>query len=73
MARNDVICGLDIGTTKTAVIIAGVANDGPIDIIGFGVAPSFGRRKGVVTDLEETVKSIESAMENAERMAGQHV
>lgn len=73
MARSDVICGLDIGTTKTAVIIASVVKDGPIDIVGFGVAPSFGLRKGVVTDLEETVKSIESAMENAERMAGQHV
>lgn len=73
MARSDVVCGLDIGTTKTAAIIADVNRDGPIDIIGFGVAPSSGLRKGVVTDLEETVKSIEAAMENAERMAGVHV
>jgi cell division protein FtsA len=73
LARSDVICGLDIGTTKTASVIATVGRDGPIDIIGFGVAPSSGLRKGVVTDLEETVKSIEAAMENAERMAGLHV
>ncbi|MDQ6780565.1 MAG: cell division protein FtsA [Candidatus Eremiobacteraeota bacterium] len=73
MARSEVICGLDIGTTKTAAIIASAAKDGPLDILGFSVAPSLGLRKGVVTDLEETVKSIESAMESAERMAGLHV
>ncbi|HLW37420.1 MAG TPA: cell division protein FtsA [Candidatus Eremiobacteraceae bacterium] len=73
MARSEVICGLDIGTTKTAAVIASAAKEGPLDIIGFGVAPSLGLRKGVVTDLEETVRSIESAMESAERMAGLHV
>ena len=69
MARNDVIAGLDIGTTKSAAVIATVGRDGDIDIVGFGVAPSVGLRKGVVTDLEETVKSIEAATESAERMA----
>ncbi|MBC5805990.1 MAG: cell division protein FtsA [Candidatus Eremiobacter antarcticus] len=73
MARSDVICGLDIGTTKTATVIASVAKDGSMDVTGFGVAPSFGLRKGVVTDLEETVKSVEAAIENAERMAGVHI
>jgi cell division protein FtsA len=73
VARSDLLCGLDIGTTKTAAVIATAGTDGPIDIIGFGVAPSSGLRKGVVTDLEETVKSIEAAMEAAERMAGVHV
>ena len=73
MARSDVVCGLDIGTTKTAAVIATLGRDGPVDIVGFGVAPSSGLRKGVVTDLEETVKSIEAAMEAAERMAGVHV
>ena len=73
LARTDVVCGLDIGTTKTAAVIASINREGPIDIIGFGVAPSCGLRKGVVTDLEETVKSVEAAMESAERMAGLHV
>lgn len=73
MARNDVIAGLDIGTTKSAAVIATIGRDGDIDIVGFGVAPSVGLRKGVVTDLEETVKSIEAATESAERMAGVHI
>lgn len=73
MARSEFTAGLDIGTTKTAVVIAGAGRDGSLDIAGFGVAPSFGLRKGVVTDLEETVKSIEAAIETAERMAGTHI
>ena len=73
MARNDVIAGLDIGTTKTAAVIATISREGNVDIVGFGVAPSVGLRKGVVTDLDETVKSIEAATESAERMAGVHI
>jgi cell division protein FtsA len=72
MARGDAIAGLDIGTTKTCAIIAANGPDG-LEIIGVGEAPSLGMRKGVVIDLEETVKSIEAATERAERMAGLHV
>jgi cell division protein FtsA len=72
MARGETIVGLDIGTTKTCTIIAANGPDG-LEIIGVGEAPSLGMRKGVVTDLEETVRSIEAATERAERMAGVHV
>ncbi len=73
MARSEIVAGLDIGTTKTAAVIATQGRDNTVDIIGFGAAPSLGLRKGVVTDLEETVKSIEAAIETAERMAGSHI
>ncbi len=72
MARGETIAGLDIGTTKTCAIIAANGPDG-LEVIGVGEAPSLGMRKGVVTDLEETVKSIEAATERAERMAGVHI
>ena len=72
MARGETIAGLDIGTTKTCAIIAATGPAG-LEIIGVGEAPSLGMRKGVVTDLEETVRSIEAATERAERMAGVHV
>ena len=72
LARGETIAGLDIGTTKTCAIIAANGRDG-LEIIGVGEAPSLGMRKGVVTDLEETVRSIEAATERAERMAGVHV
>ncbi len=67
--KHETVAGLDIGTTKTCAIVAA---DGPggLEIIGYGQAPSLGMRKGVVTDLDETIKSIEAATEKAERMAG---
>ena len=69
MARGETIAGLDIGTTKTCAVVAASGPDG-LEIIGIGEAPSTGMRKGVVTDLEETVRAIEAATEKAERMAG---
>ncbi|MGZ3517415.1 MAG: cell division protein FtsA [Vulcanimicrobiaceae bacterium] len=70
--KHETVAGLDIGTTKTCAV---VATEGPngLEIIGYGEAPSLGMRKGVVTDLEETIKSIEAAVEKAERMAGIHI
>lgn len=70
--RGETITGLDIGTTKTCAVVAAAGPDG-LEIIGVGEAPSTGLRRGVVTDLEETVKSIEAATERAERMAGVHI
>ena len=72
MARGETIAGLDIGTTKTCAVIAASGPDG-LEIIGVGESVSTGMRKGVVTDLEETVHAIEAATEKAERMAGVHV
>lgn len=70
--KHETIAGLDIGTTKTCAVVAASGPEG-LEIIGVGEAPSTGMRKGVVTDLEETVKAIEAATERAERMAGVHI
>ncbi|MBV9439864.1 MAG: cell division protein FtsA [Candidatus Eremiobacteraeota bacterium] len=72
MARGETIAGLDIGTTKTCAVIAASGIEG-LEVLGVGESPSTGMRKGVVTDLEETVRAIEAATEKAERMAGVHV
>lgn len=68
--KPDIIVGLDIGTTKIAVIVAQRAPGGKIDIIGIGTHPSQGLRKGVVINIEATVNSIRHAVEEAELMAG---
>ncbi len=69
MAKNeDLIVGLDIGTTKVCVIVAAPSGDS-IDIIGIGTHPSRGLRKGVVVDIDATVHSIKQAVEEAELMA----
>ena len=70
MARKDeILVGLDIGTTKIACIIGEVTDDG-LDIIGIGSHPSVGLRKGVVINIDATVNSIKKAVEEAELMAG---
>ncbi len=69
--KHETVCGLDIGTTKTCTVVA-VAGPTGLEIVGMGEAPSLGMRKGVVVDLDETIKSIEAATEKAERMAGIH-
>ncbi|MBV9102489.1 MAG: cell division protein FtsA [Candidatus Eremiobacteraeota bacterium] len=70
--RNETIAGLDIGTTKTCTVVATNTPAG-IEVLGVGEAPSTGLRKGVITDLEETIRSIEAATERAERMSGVHI
>ncbi len=64
------IAGLDIGTTKIAAIIAEVNGSPEPTIIGVGTSPSDGLRRGVVVNLEKTIRSIQTAIEEAERMAG---
>ena len=67
--KEDIIVGLDIGTTKICAIV-GEISEGGVDIIGIGSHPSRGRRKGVVVNSESTVASIKKAIEEAELMAG---
>lgn len=60
---------LDLGTSKTRVIIGEVSN-GSLNIIGVGSADSMGMKKGAITDIDMTVQSIRQAVEHAERMVG---
>ncbi len=69
MSRKDeLIVGLDIGTTKICAIVAERTEHGA-DVIGIGTHPSRGLRKGVVVDIDATVESIKRAVEEAELMA----
>jgi cell division protein FtsA len=67
--RENLVVGLDIGTTKICAIVGEVTPEG-VDIVGIGTAPSKGLRKGVVINIEATVASIKRAIEEAELMAG---
>lgn len=68
--RDEIIVGLDIGTTKISAIVAEVSSSLEPKIIGLGTVPSRGLRRGVVVNLEETVSSIRKAVSEAELMAG---
>jgi cell division protein FtsA len=67
--RDNLIVGLDIGTTKICAIVGEATSQG-VDIIGIGSAPSNGIRKGVVINIASTVDAIREAVAEAELMAG---
>lgn len=67
--QNQIVVGLDVGTTKICSVVGELSGD-QINIIGIGTHPSIGLRKGVVVNIESTVDSIKKAIEEAELMAG---
>ncbi|GGF11697.1 cell division protein FtsA [Halobacillus andaensis] len=67
MNENEVLVSLDIGTSRIKVIIGEIMNDS-LNIIGVGSAKSNGMKKGAIVDIDQTVQSIKSAVEQAERM-----
>lgn len=74
MSQTRIVTALDIGTTKIAAIVAEVDDDSDTpQMIGLGVVPSEGLRRGVVVDLEKTVRSISKAISDAELMSGENV
>ena len=69
LKQQDIVVGLDIGTTKICAVV-GEVSEGKINIIGMGTHPSNGIRRGIVVNIEATVESIKKAVEEAELMAG---
>ncbi|MDY6825710.1 MAG: cell division protein FtsA [Bacillota bacterium] len=70
MNRKNYIAGIDVGTAEVRVGLGESRPDGTVNIIGLGLSPSDGVRKGVIVDLEKTIESIVNALEEAERMSG---
>ena len=75
MAKGDIVVGLDIGTTKICTVIGEVVEgaSGRVDVLGVGVSPSHGIRRGVVVDIDSTVRAIGDSIQKAQRMAGAEV
>ncbi|HEX9020802.1 MAG TPA: cell division protein FtsA [Nitrospirota bacterium] len=67
---DSVLVGLDLGTTKVCAIVGEVKEGGQVDIIGIGISPSHGLKKGVVVNIDSTVESVKKAVHEAELMAG---
>jgi cell division protein FtsA len=62
--------GIDVGTSKVCALIGEVARDGRLTIMGHGTVPASGLKKGVVVNIDQTVRSIADAVERAERLSG---
>lgn len=71
MAREEIICGLDLGSTNIRIVVGQKTEaDNKIHVLGISEHPSEGIAKGVITSIEDTVSSISGALEKAERMTG---
>ncbi len=66
---KDLVVGLDIGTAKVMAVVAEVLPGGELKLVGLGVAPSNGLKRGVVVNIDATVHSIQQALREAELMA----
>lgn len=73
MAKDAIITGLDIGTTKIGVVVAEPSESGSFKILGVGNAPSEGMKKGVVVSLESAVEAVRKALDDAEMVSGQKI
>lgn len=77
MSSDRLVAALDIGSAYTTALIAEVTGELPrrpmLKVLGVGTARTAGFRRGVVSDIEETTRSIAQALGDAERMAGQKV
>lgn len=70
MKPSEIIVGLDIGTTKIAAIVGMMNDHGKLEILGYGKTESIGVKRGVVSNIENTVQSIKTAVEMAEQRSG---
>ena len=66
MASNDLMVGLEIGTSKICVVVGEARLDGTTKILGVGQAPSRGVRKGEIVDFETAMKCVLEALSDAE-------
>ena len=63
---GDLIAGLDIGTNNVRVVLADIDENNSLQIVGTGICPSAGLRKGAIVNIESTIKAIRVAAEKAE-------
>ncbi|HEX2788451.1 MAG TPA: cell division protein FtsA [Ignavibacteria bacterium] len=68
--NDNIVVGLDVGTTKICVIVSRVKSDGTVEILGIGKSPSYGLHRGIVVNPNKTIESIKSAINEAELNSG---
>ena len=68
--KKQITVGLDIGTSKVCALVASVAEDGGLEVLGIGITESEGLNRGVVVNIDKTVKTIKKAIDQAEQQSG---
>jgi len=67
---DQILVGIDVGTTKVCTLVGEVSADDNLRIIGVGTVPSRGIRKGVIVNVSEATQAIRASVEKAERISG---
>ena len=70
MAKDVLHTAIDVGTTKVCTLVAHLTSDAIPKLIGVGIVPSQGLRKGVVVNIQEAQESIRASLDEAARSAG---
>ncbi|MFH0749799.1 MAG: cell division protein FtsA [Candidatus Gottesmanbacteria bacterium] len=70
MARDRILAGIDIGTSKITTVISSVSEEQELRVVGVSTVPSKGLRKGQIVNIEEATSAISQSLDSAERMAG---
>jgi len=73
VTEPNTLVGIDVGTTKICTLVAETYEDGQLRIIGVGVSPSRGLRKGVVVNVNEATEAITASVRKAERISGYEI
>ncbi|NOY98568.1 MAG: cell division protein FtsA [Chloroflexi bacterium] len=67
---DEIVVGIDVGTTKVCTLVGRVEDEGKLRILGVGIEPSGGIRKGVIVDLDTASQAISRSVERAEQTSG---
>lgn len=73
MPRGHTVAAIDVGTTKVCALVGQFGRDGDLQVIGVGIAPARGMKKGMVVDIDEAAESIRVAVQRAERSSGSRI
>lgn len=72
--NNNIVVGLDIGTNKVCALVAKPGqNPGELEILGIGITESEGLTRGVISNIEKTVKTIKKVIDQAEQQSGMKI
>src|SRR2546428_12858107 len=71
--RDNILAGIDVGSSKICTLVAEVTPDDDLRVLGVGITPSQGVKKGMVDDIQKATDAISSSVERAERSSGSRI
>ncbi|HXG35711.1 MAG TPA: cell division protein FtsA [Dehalococcoidia bacterium] len=73
MSRDNMVAAIDVGSSKICTLVAELTPEEDLRILGVGITPSEGVKKGVVTNIQEATEAIVNSVEKAERSSGTRI